>query len=121
MTTMTKENEYDASSITVLEGLQAVRERYWITYQPGEIRTCAVCHGLNTQNQTGGLLPTNSPAALHDLLLAPRLCSEAGIDGLLRIPVHVAFRHGGLLSWQRAAAPGRVSRSPGVSLLLPRG
>src|SRR5579872_7322744 len=27
MTTMTKEKEYDASSITVLEGLQAVRER----------------------------------------------------------------------------------------------
>ena len=45
-----------------------VRERYWITYQPGEIRTCAVCHGLNTQNQAGGLLPTNSPAALQDLL-----------------------------------------------------
>jgi hypothetical protein len=49
-------------------GLQAVRERYWITYQPGEIRTCAVCHGLNTQNQIGGALPTNSPAALQDLL-----------------------------------------------------
>src|ERR1700722_963750 len=27
MTTMTKKKEYDASSITVLEGLQAVRER----------------------------------------------------------------------------------------------
>src|ERR1700722_14135666 len=27
MTTMTKEKEYDASSITVLEGLEAVRER----------------------------------------------------------------------------------------------
>lgn len=49
-------------------GLEAVRERYWITYQPGEIRTCAVCHGLNTQNQAGGPLPTNSPAALQDLL-----------------------------------------------------
>lgn len=49
-------------------GLQAVRERYWITYQPGEIRTCAVCHGLNTQNQAGGLVATNSPAALQDLL-----------------------------------------------------
>ena len=49
-------------------GLQAVRERYWITYQPGEIRTCTVCHGLNTQNQVGGQFPTNSPAALTDLL-----------------------------------------------------
>lgn len=49
-------------------GLQAVRERYWITYQPGEIRTCAVCHGLNTQTQNGSPLPTNSPAALRDLL-----------------------------------------------------
>ena len=49
-------------------GNHVVRERYWITYQPGEIRTCAVCHGLNTQNQAGGQLPTNSPAALQDLL-----------------------------------------------------
>ena len=49
-------------------GLEAVRERYWLTYQPGEIRTCAVCHGLNTQNQVGGPLPTNPPAALRDLL-----------------------------------------------------
>ena len=49
-------------------GNHVVRERYWITYQPGEIRTCAVCHGLNTQNQIGGALPTNSPAALQDLL-----------------------------------------------------
>ena len=49
-------------------GNHVVRERYWITYQPGEIRTCAVCHGLNTQNQAGGLVPTNSPAALRTLL-----------------------------------------------------
>ena len=49
-------------------GQHVVRERYWITYQPGEIRTCAVCHGLNTQDQTGGALPTNAPAALRSLL-----------------------------------------------------
>jgi hypothetical protein len=53
---------------TDTNGNHVVRERYWITYQPGEIRTCAVCHGLNTQNQAGGPLPTNSPAALQDLL-----------------------------------------------------
>ena len=49
-------------------GNHVVRERYWLTYQPGEIRTCAVCHGLNTQNQAGGLVPTNAPTALRDLL-----------------------------------------------------
>jgi Hydrazine synthase alpha subunit middle domain len=49
-------------------GQQAVRERYWLTYQPGEIRTCAVCHGLNTADQANRPLPTNSPAALRTLL-----------------------------------------------------
>ena len=49
-------------------GNHVVRERYWITYQPGEIRTCAVCHGLNVADQAGRPLPTNPPAALRDLL-----------------------------------------------------
>ena len=49
-------------------GQHVVRERYWITYQPGEIRTCAVCHGLNTTDQTGATVPTNQPAALRSLL-----------------------------------------------------
>jgi hypothetical protein len=49
-------------------GQHIVRERYWITYQPGEIRTCAVCHGLNEADQRNQPLPTNSPAALRDLL-----------------------------------------------------
>jgi len=49
-------------------GNEAVRERYWITYQPGEIRTCAVCHGLNTADQAGQPLATNAPAALRSLL-----------------------------------------------------
>jgi hypothetical protein len=46
-----------------------VKERYWITYQPGEIRTCKNCHGINTADQTGtGGPPNNPPQALRDLL-----------------------------------------------------
>lgn len=49
-------------------GQPIVRERYWLTYQPGEIRTCAVCHGLNVADQAGRPVPTNAPSALRDLL-----------------------------------------------------
>ncbi len=46
-----------------------VKERYWVNFAPGEIRTCAVCHGVNTQDQAGNLgVPTNKPAALYTLL-----------------------------------------------------
>jgi Hydrazine synthase alpha subunit middle domain/WD40-like Beta Propeller Repeat len=46
-----------------------VKERYWITYQPGEIRTCKNCHGINSSDQTGINGPPNNPAqALRDLL-----------------------------------------------------
>ena len=44
-----------------------VKERYWITYQPGEIRTCKNCHGINTVDQAGQT-PNNPPQALRDLL-----------------------------------------------------
>ena len=45
-----------------------VRERYWLTFQPGEIRTCASCHGVNTIDQANHAPPTNSPIALVRLL-----------------------------------------------------
>jgi hypothetical protein len=45
-----------------------VRERYWLTFQPGEIRTCTSCHGLNSQDQAGHTVPTQKPAALEALL-----------------------------------------------------
>jgi hypothetical protein len=45
-----------------------VKERYWITYQPGEIRTCKNCHGINTTDQAGQGPPNNPPEALRDLL-----------------------------------------------------
>ena len=45
-----------------------VKERYWITFQPGEIRTCANCHGLNDKDQAGLTRPMNVPLALGALL-----------------------------------------------------
>jgi Tol biopolymer transport system component len=45
-----------------------VRERYWVTFQPGEIRTCANCHGVNTTDQAGHAPPVNKPEALRTLL-----------------------------------------------------
>jgi hypothetical protein len=45
-----------------------VRERYWITFQPGEVRVCTSCHGLNDKDQAGNGEPQNEPKALLELL-----------------------------------------------------
>jgi hypothetical protein len=49
-------------------GTGVVRERYWITFAPGEIRTCTSCHGVNTVDQANHPPPTNTPLALISLL-----------------------------------------------------
>lgn len=55
--------------LTDASGAAVVRERNWITFQPGEIRTCASCHGLNSRNQAGQVgEPVNKPEALRTLL-----------------------------------------------------
>ncbi len=55
--------------LTNAQGKGIVRERYWVTFQPGEIRTCASCHGVNTKDQTGAAgAPVNKPEALRTLL-----------------------------------------------------
>jgi hypothetical protein len=56
--------------ITDAAGVPVVRERIWVTFQPGEVRVCASCHGLNNVSQAGGLEPANTPAALIQLLRA---------------------------------------------------
>lgn len=53
-----------------------VRERYWIEFQPGEIRACNSCHGVNQQNQAGQSVPVNQPQALADLLAWWKLHSD---------------------------------------------
>jgi hypothetical protein len=45
-----------------------VKERFWVTFAKGEIRTCANCHGINTADQAGQAAPTNPPQALTALL-----------------------------------------------------
>ena len=54
--------------LTDSSGNGIVRERFWVTFQPGEIRVCASCHGLNEKDQAGQVAPTNPPEALRQLL-----------------------------------------------------
>ena len=54
--------------LTDEDGIGIVRERYWVTFQPGEIRTCVSCHGASSAVQDGGPPPTNPPQALARLL-----------------------------------------------------
>jgi hypothetical protein len=51
------------------QGTPIVRERNWITFQAGEMRVCASCHGLNTRNQAGAPEPRQPPQALRQLLV----------------------------------------------------
>lgn len=50
------------------DGTPSVRERYWVTFQPGEMRSCKNCHGLNQVDVFGNPPPTNPPQALTDLV-----------------------------------------------------
>ncbi|MEZ4650061.1 MAG: FlgD immunoglobulin-like domain containing protein [Candidatus Eisenbacteria bacterium] len=56
-----------------------VRERYWLSFQPGEIRTCTSCHGVNQLDQAGGPAPTNPPEALRSLLQFYKTLQPSGI------------------------------------------
>lgn len=49
-------------------GTPVVRERFWMGLQPGEIRTCDGCHGVNRLGQAGQPPATQKPAALVALL-----------------------------------------------------
>jgi hypothetical protein len=65
------------------EGTPLVRERYWITLQPGEIRACSSCHGLNSVDQLGRSEPQHPPEALRHLLSywTERLADGVFADG----------------------------------------
>ncbi len=50
------------------DGDPVVRERFWITLQPGEVRACDGCHGVNQLNQAGQTASTQTAQAFIDLL-----------------------------------------------------
>src|ERR1041385_5692748 len=50
-------------------GVPVVRERFWVTFQPGEVRTCASCHGSNGEASVPKqIIPQNEPEAFRTLL-----------------------------------------------------
>jgi hypothetical protein len=53
---------------TAADGTPVVRERFWLTVQPGEIRACDGCHGINRSGQAAQPAATNSPLALVALV-----------------------------------------------------
>lgn len=53
---------------TAPNGQPVVRERYWLTVQPGEVRACDGCHGVNTASQSGQPASTQVADAFVDLL-----------------------------------------------------
>ena len=61
------------------DGTGVVRERYWLTFQPGEVRVCAACHGLSDKDQKGKTAPQNPPEALRQLLKVWKL-SQGPMD-----------------------------------------
>lgn len=73
--------------MTDAAGVPVVRERIWITFQPGEVRVCASCHGLNNINQAGGLEPLNTPEALVQLLLDWKERGAIEINNRLYLPL----------------------------------
>ena len=67
--------------LTDAAGTGIVRERYWLTFQPGEIRTCTSCHGINTKDQALNTTPQNKPEALRQLLQFFKAGGGAGGGG----------------------------------------
>ena len=72
--------------LTDTNGTGVVRERYWLTFAPGEIRSCTSCHGINEADQASHAAPTNTPLALINLLnywktntaVVPGTCTNQG-------------------------------------------
>lgn len=106
--------------MTKPNGDAVVRERYWITFAAGEIRSCTNCHGLNSTDVVMRQpAPTNPPQALRDLLRWYRATfptainrtanvSAASYDSALLAGESIAVAFGSNLAMTTAAANGSL-------------
>lgn len=72
-------------------GEGVVKERYWLTFQPGEVRVCASCHGLSGESQVDSGEPQNPPQALADLLdhWQTNICSQDPLPNGCPVPTAI--------------------------------
>ena len=93
-------------------GEPVVRERYWLDFQPGEIRSCTTCHGLNTASQIAGGVPTNVPQALVQLLdhweTLPDLVTSLSSAATGNVGLHAGGPYDVLTVAGSAGGPARI-------------
>ena len=58
-----------------------MQERVWITVQPGEIRACDGCHGINSTNQAGAPEAENTALAFRAMLRRWKDEVQGGVFG----------------------------------------
>jgi Hydrazine synthase alpha subunit middle domain len=80
-----------------------VRERYWLTFQPGEVRVCASCHGINTKSQLNQDPPVNTPSALTALLQFWKGLQDAAPDAPTNFNAAATTTTNIQLSWTASA------------------
>ncbi|MEM7115419.1 MAG: hypothetical protein AAF614_23460 [Chloroflexota bacterium] len=98
-----------------------VRERYWLTFQPGEVVVCASCHGLNKTDHMNNTEPTNEPEALRILLQTWKSTSCGAIELGAERPfptndIHLSWpHHTSSLDYQlwRSSTPGVTAGNNG--------
>jgi hypothetical protein len=89
--------------LTSPTGASVVRERYWLTFQPGEIRTCTSCHGVNTKDQLNRPEPQNKPEALAELMRFYRTQAQ-GLGAPTNLQVQAVAGNTVTLQWTAAPA-----------------
>ncbi len=96
------------------EGEGVVRERYWLSFKAGEIRTCASCHGLNKVDQLGEGVPQNEPLALKRFLETWKLNYNPG-NGRIE---HIEMLEQAVALSVRGERSGQVTIQRSANLVL---